>query len=73
NQGRGRCSWDQTAMLEAVRPGAYWNYHAYGKISVDQDFVTHWTPCEGGKHTYLLPKEDYEVIRQVMDDLIDGK
>lgn len=73
NQGRGRCSWDQTAMLEAVRPGVYWHYHAYGKISVDQDFVTHWTPCEGGKHTYLLPKEDYEVIRRVMDDLIDGK
>lgn len=73
NQGRGRCSWDQTAMLEAVRPGVYWSYHAYGKISVDQDFVTHWTPCAGGKHTYLLPKEDYEVIRQVMDDLIDGK
>ncbi len=73
NNGKGRCSWDQTAMLEAVRPGVYWNYHEFGKISVDDEFVTHWSKDENGKHSYLLPKVDYEIIRQVMDDLIDGK
>ena len=73
NWGRGRCSWDQTAMLEAVRPGRYWNYHDYGRITVDDESVTHWSPSEEYRHTYLLPKADYETVRQVIDDLIDGK
>jgi len=70
NQGTGRCSWDQTAMLEAVRPGVYWNYHEYGRVTVDDEYVTHWNREEGGKHTYMLPKVDYEEIRKIMDDLI---
>ena len=60
-------------MLEAVRPGVYWNYHAFGKITVDDDFVTRWHRDENGRHTYLLPKADYEDIRQVIDDLLDGR
>lgn len=73
NWGRGRCSWDLTAMLEAVRPGVYWNYHEFGKITVDEEMVTHWQRDMQKKHTYLLPKVDYEEIRQVIDDLVDGK
>lgn len=73
NQGRGRFSWDQTAMLEAVRPNVYWNYHEHGKISVDENLITHWKKDKNGKHTYLLPKVDYAEIRQVIDDLVDGK
>lgn len=72
NRGKGRCSWDQTAMLEAIRPGKYWNYHAFGRISVDEDFVTHWTPDAERKHTYLLPKVDYVDISKVIDDIVDG-
>ena len=73
NHGAGRCSWDLTAMLDAVRPGVYWSYHAFGQVSVDDALVTHWTEKEGGRHTYLLPKDDYETVRKVLDDLIDGK
>ncbi len=73
NHGAGRCSWDHTAMLEAVRPGVYWNYHAFGRITVDEAMVTHWSPDAGARHSYLLPKADYEEIRQVIDDLVDGK
>ena len=72
NKGRGRCRWDQTAMLEAVRPGRYWNYHAFGRVSVDEEFVTRWTPDASRRHTYLLPKVDYADIRKVIDDIIDG-
>ena len=72
NGGRGRCSWDQTAMLEAVRPGVYWNYHEYGKVSVDENYVTRWSRNDGFRHTYLLPKSDYEDIRCVIDDLVLG-
>ena len=73
NHGMGRCSWDHTAVLEAVRPERYWNYHAFGKVHVDNGLVTRWTSDETSKHTYLLPKVDYEEIRKVIDDLIDGK
>ena len=73
NHGQGRCSWDLTAMLEAVRPGVYWHYHAYGRVTVDENLVTHWRRDETSRHTYLLPKTDYEEIRRVIDDLVDGK
>ncbi|MBO5481145.1 MAG: nucleoside hydrolase [Clostridia bacterium] len=73
NKGRGRCSWDHTAVLEAIRPNTYWNYHAFGKVQIDNELVTHWTADKTGKQTYLLPKVDYEEIRQVIDDLVDGK
>ena len=72
NQGKGRCSWDQTAMLEAVRPGRYWNLHAFGRVSVDDELVTHWSPDPEGRHSYLLPKADYEAIRREIDDRLDG-
>ena len=73
NGGAGRCSWDHTAMLEAVRPGRYWNRHAWGRVRVDRDLVTRWEPDSSRRHTYLLPKDDYGEIRKVIDGLIDGK
>lgn len=73
NGDTGRCSWDHTAVLEAIRPGQYWHYHAFGKVSVDEDMVTHWQPNEQFRHTYLLPKADYAEVRQVIDDLLDEK
>ena len=69
-QGKGRCSWDHTAVLEAIRPGVYWNYHEFGRISVDDEGITHWTRDRNRRHTYLLPKVDYEEIRQVIDTLV---
>ena len=73
NGDTGRCSWDHTAVLEAVRPGVYWHLHEHGRISVDEDCVTHWQKDDACAHTYLLPKTDYEEIRRVIDDLLDGK
>ena len=73
NKDTGRCSWDHTAVLEAIRPGAYWNLHEFGKISVDKELVTHWNKSDSCKHTYLLPKVDYEAVRKVIDNLVDGK
>ena len=66
----GRCSWDHTAVLEAVRPGQYWNLHEGGKISVTEDMVTHWEKSEEFCHTYLLPKADYEDVRKEIDRLV---
>lgn len=66
----GRESWDLTAMLEAVRPGRYWNLHEPGKIRIDDAGVTTWHPEAGGLHTYLLPRADYDEVREVIDGLI---
>lgn len=67
----GRESWDHTALLYAVRPDAgYWNLHPHGRVTVDDEGVTRWHAEEGGKQTYLLPREDYEVVRQIIDDLV---
>ena len=67
---RGRCSWDHTAVLDAVRPNTYWNYHEFGKISVDDEGITHWKKDITGKHSYLLPKVDYDEVRRVIDELV---
>ena len=69
----GRCSWDLTAVLEAVRPNTDWNVHEYGKISVDSEMVTSWSSNGNFKHTYLLPKTDYSEVVKVINDLVDGK
>lgn len=67
----GRESWDHTALLYAVRPDAgYWNLHPHGRVTVDDEGVTWWNTEEGGKQTYLLPREDYETVRQTIDDLV---
>ena len=73
NKGRGRYSWDLTAVLDAVRPGVYWNYHKRGRVIIGEDFVTRWQEDKNANHTYLMPKVDYDEVRQVIDDIIDGK
>lgn len=70
NHGKGRCSWDHTAVLEAVRPNQYWNYHEFGQITVDDEGITHWSKKENGRQSFLLPKVNYEEIRSTIDHLI---
>ncbi len=68
---QGRESWDLTAMLDAVRPGAgYWYYRPWGKVRVDDRGVTSWVPGAEGRHTCLLPRMDYEDVRREIDALI---
>ncbi len=70
-EGGGRQSWDLTAMLDAVRPNAgYWNYRPYGRTIVDDSGAIRWVPGETGRHTCLLPRMDYEAVRQVIDELV---
>ena len=66
----GRESWDHTAILEAVRPGKYWYYHPWGQVGVNEDGVTRWYTKEGGKMSFLIPKVDYETLRQTIDGLV---
>lgn len=66
----GNPSWDHTAVLEAVRPGRYFDCHEPGRIEVTDDGKTVWHPLAGGKHTYLLPKTSLEEVAAVINDLI---
>ena len=69
----GRASWDLTAMLEAVRPGQYWDYHPHGRITVDDSGITTWHPAQDSRHTFLLPRNDAAELHTVMDGLVLGQ
>jgi hypothetical protein len=56
-----RASWDQTAVLYAVRGGrddatGYWSLHRPGTIQVLADGANRWQDSAEGKHTYLVRK-----------------
>ena len=66
----GRSSWDQTAVLEAVRPGQYFRQQPMGIISVDNEGVTHYQESTDGLHTYLLPITDSTALAHIIDTLV---
>ena len=70
NGGVGRSSWDHTAVLEAVRPGAYWSYRPRGRVSVDDTGITSHCIDAEGKQKFLLPKVDYTAVADVIDDIM---
>ena len=70
NGGVGRSSWDHTAVLEAVRPGAYWSYRPWGRVSVDDTGMTSHRIDGAGKQTILLPKVDYAAVAEAIDELM---
>lgn len=66
----GRSSWDQTAILEAVRPGKYFQYSTFGQISVDDEGITRHSPSADGMHSYLLPKLSDPALADTIDSLV---
>lgn len=66
----GNPSWDHTAVLEAVRPGRYFDRHAYGEIEVTDEGITLWHEKEGGRHSYLLPKLEFDEVASEINSLI---
>lgn len=67
----GNPTWDHLAVLEAVEPGKHFDYQPYGYIDVDDAGVTTWHEKEGGKHTYLRPKDgSTAAVAAYVNDLI---
>ncbi|MDA3873000.1 MAG: nucleoside hydrolase [Kiritimatiellae bacterium] len=64
---RGRPSWDQTAVLVAVRGAApYWTLSRPGRNVAEPDGSNYWTEDAEGAHAYLveaMPPED--VAREI--------
>lgn len=67
----GNPSWDHTAVIEAVMPGAFFDLHEFGHIDVtDKDGITVWRSEEGGKQSYLLPRVPLNEVAAYINDLI---
>ncbi|MCC5905285.1 MAG: nucleoside hydrolase [Balneolaceae bacterium] len=72
----GRMSWDQTAILAAVRdPELYWDLSNQGWAEVDEEGHNSWTSDPDGLHVYLIernnpgPSEIAEIIEELMVDM----
>ena len=66
----GNPSWDHTAVLEAVRPGVYFDRHAMGRMEITDSGLTVWHEDDACRHTYLLPKTPFDEVAAVINDMI---
>ncbi|MFO8015302.1 MAG: nucleoside hydrolase [Phycisphaerae bacterium] len=69
--GRDRASWDQTAVLAAVRnPSAYWDLETTGHCHVEPDGRNAWRREPDKAHAYLKPKMDPKQVARVIESLM---
>lgn len=69
----GRQSWDQTAVLAAVRdPTQYWQLSDPGRIVVEPDGSNDWVSDPDGSHRYLIERDDPSpaVVADLIADLM---
>lgn len=65
----GRMSWDETAVLVAIKGySSYYTLHA-GRMKIADDGSDTWDNSGKGQ-AYLVEKVDYKVVQQLIDDLI---
>lgn len=66
-----RNSWDQTAVLCAVRnPATYFHVIKNGTFICKADGTNSWDPDKDSKHSYLVHKYPYEKIATILEDLM---
>ena len=70
-----RQSWDQTAVLYAVRGltggmADYWDLQSTGCLHVDEDGSNVWRASPGKEHSYLVKKMPPERIAGVIEELM---
>jgi inosine-uridine nucleoside N-ribohydrolase len=64
-------TWDATAVLEAIRPGAYFGFSTPGNVTVDGKNDTVFTPDPNGRCRFLTINHDQAIrARQTLVDLI---
>ena len=67
---KGRASWDQTAVLYAVRGARdYWTLQR-GRCQVQDDGLTVWHDDPQGPHAYLVQKMPLAEITALIDELM---
>ena len=69
----GRQSWDQTAVLAAVRgPDPYWDRSAPGRVVVESDGANSWESDPEGGHEYLIERDepDPDAVAETIEELM---
>ena len=70
---RGRPSWDQTAVLAAIRgPHCFWNVSGPGRNRVEADGRNYWTNEADGPHEYLIERDDPDIVAAEIESLMVG-
>jgi hypothetical protein len=69
---KDRESWDETAVLAAVRGAAsHWSPSAGGTVTVDKTTgANRWNPASGGRHTYLIERDPPERVKDTIEGLM---
>lgn len=75
NNLKGRESWDQTAVLYAVRGldgglAEYWDLETKGYLHVNDDGSNEWRPSPNQAHSYLVRKLDPKKIAAEIEALM---
>jgi inosine-uridine nucleoside N-ribohydrolase len=65
----GRKSWDETAVLVAIKGYSQWYKLHYGTVSVNADGGDIWED-KGILQAYLVEKADYKVVQNLINTLI---
>ncbi len=65
----GRMSWDQTAVLVAVRGHAPYYQVKPGTIRIQEDGSNTWS-AKGSKHGYLVERKPASEVQRVIDELM---
>ena len=66
---KNRHSWDQTAVLFAVRGASdYWDVHT-GRVRIDADGKNDWARDEK-KHFYLVQKKPVGEMKRIIEDMM---
>ena len=71
NQFRGRSSWDQTAVLYAVRGNSdWWSVHRQGHNHAFSDGSNEWRSSPDKDHGYLVEKTSPGELAKIIDELM---
>jgi inosine-uridine nucleoside N-ribohydrolase len=65
----GRMSWDETAVLVAIKGYSKWYTLHKGRITVADDGKDTWDD-KGSGQAYLVEKADYHVVQELINSLI---
>lgn len=68
---QNRQSWDQTAVLCAIRnPDKYFYVNGPGKFELDKEGNNSWNPDINAKHYFLSHKFPYQKLADLLDELM---
>lgn len=70
--GKGRESWDETALYAAVRsPETLWDVKRGGRITINTaTSINGWTTTPNGQHAFLVERQPVAEVEKAIEDLM---